>query len=99
MADFKYDPPAYWTEQGPHITRQRGASPEHRAVEAYLEQLLPTLYDVRSVLDVGCGGGRLASLLLDILPNARYTGVDIGQNQVEATRAVRPDGTVYHSSL
>ena len=47
------------------------------------------------MLDVGCGRGRLASLLGEVLPKAHYTGLDIGEAQTQATQAVRPDGMVY----
>lgn len=38
------------------------------------------------VLDLGCGTGALAQLVLDSLPFARVTGVDLSANMVDAAR-------------
>lgn len=90
-----FDPRTYWPAMGPWLAGPGAVSPEHILVESYLAALLPSLNPIHSVLDVGCGRGRLASLLGEALPAAHYTGLDIGEAQVEATQKVRPDGTLY----
>lgn len=90
-----FDPRTYWPQMGPWLAGPGAVSPEHIAIEGMLRQLLPELAPIHSVLDVGCGRGRLAALLADVLPEARYTGLDIGYAQTEATQKVRPDGTLY----
>lgn len=94
-----FSPDAYWRGMGKWLAGPGAATPEHRAAEALLSELLPGLGHIRDVLDVGCGRGRLASLLLDVLPAAKYSGVDIGSEQVVATFKVRPDGEMYLSRL
>jgi len=90
-----FDPRTYWPAMGPWLAGPGAVSPEHIQTEAFLAALLPSLNPIHSVLDVGCGRGRLAALLQDVLPAAHYTGLDIGEAQVAATQAVRPDGTLY----
>jgi SAM-dependent methyltransferase len=80
---------------GPWLAGPGAVSPEHIAIEQILGDLLPSLNPLHSVLDVGCGRGRLAALLGAVLPSAHYTGLDIGEAQTQATQAVRPDGAVY----
>ena len=41
------------------------------------------LTDVMKVLDVGCGQGRMARPLIDILKWGRYTGFDIDRSGIE----------------
>jgi SAM-dependent methyltransferase len=94
-----FDPDTYWPSMGEWLAGPGAATPEHREAEALLSELIPLIGPISDVLDVGCGRGRLASLLLDVLPSATYTGVDIGPEQVEATRKVRPDGEVFQSRL
>jgi SAM-dependent methyltransferase len=43
-----------------------------------------------SILDVGCGDGRLLSLLSERLPNAELTGIDISLRAVNLARALNP---------
>lgn len=90
-----FDPRTYWPAMGPWLAGPGAVSPEHIRIEQLLTDLLPSLNPIHSVLDVGCGRGRLAALLKDVLPAAKYTGVDIGEAQTQATQAVRPDGAVY----
>jgi len=90
-----FDPRTYWPAMGPWLAGPGAVSPEHIEVEAYLRDLLPSLDPIHSVLDVGCGRGRLASLLGEALPAAHYTGLDIGEAQAEATQKVRPDGAIF----
>ena len=84
--DMTFNPRTYWPAMGPWLAGPGAVSPEHIQVEAILMDLLPSLNPIHSVLDVGCGSGRLASLLGDALPAAHYTGLDIGLAQVEATQ-------------
>ena len=69
------------------------ASPEHERQEEALSRLLSGLTDIYSVLDVGCGRGRIAALLQRLKPSAEYTGLDIGETQLQLTAFVRPDGS------
>lgn len=89
----------YWKDSGPYLAGPDAVSPDHAVVQELLRDLLPTLGHIDDVVDLGCGRGRIASLLLDVLPSAKYTGVDVGEAQVEATRLVRPDGDFYTSRL
>lgn len=94
-----YDPEAYWTAHGPYLAPPDSSSPEQLLVLGVIRAKLHTLGPIESVLDVGCGQGRLAAVLGEELPLALYTGMDIGEAQIAGTSKVRPDGTFYLSSL
>lgn len=86
-----FDPRTYWPGLG-FALDTHGDTIEHRRQEQTVSRVLRRLGKVDSVLDVGCGRGRMAALLHKVLPEADYTGLDIGERQIEATKAVRPDG-------
>lgn len=94
-----FDPDAYWRSQGEWLAGPGAASPEHKLAEVVLREVLNSLGPIDSVLDVGCGRGRLASLLLDLMPKTKYSGLDIGAAQVAATAKVRPNGKFYESRI
>lgn len=94
-----FDPERYWAAQGPYLATA-SVSDEHIEVEQILRKLLSTLSDeIHSVIDVGCGGGRLAAMLKDVLPDAYYSGVDLAEAQLHRTADVRPNGSFYLSRL
>jgi SAM-dependent methyltransferase len=96
---FVYDPVPYWTANGPHLSPPGSDSPEQAAVRVELQLLIEELREINgpisSVLDVGCGQGRLAAFLLDVLPAAKYSGIDLAVAQLNGTLAVRPEGEFY----
>jgi SAM-dependent methyltransferase len=98
-----FDPDFYWTANGPHLALPGSEGPEQAAVIKILAELIEELQNIngqiQTVIDVGCGQGRLASFLLDAMPQARYSGLDLGQAQLDGTRAIRPEGTFYLSRL
>jgi trans-aconitate methyltransferase len=96
---FDYQPEEFWKALGPDLAPPGGSSPEQAAVEKELIFLLGELEEIGSVVDVGCGQGRLAALLAEALPKATYSGVDLAAAQLEGTRKVRPDGTFFLSTL
>lgn len=93
-----FDPDQYWTVNGPHLA-QTSESFEHRWTEEILRGLLAGLGPISSVIDVGCGRGRLAAVVRDVLSAASYTGMDLGPAQIAATKEVRPDGDYFQSRL
>lgn len=94
-----FDPDFYWTANGPFIATA-SETPEHKETELILRTLFRSLDpQPQSVIDVGCGGGRLARVLLQELPQAQYAGVDLAEAQLELTKAVRGDGDFYLSRL
>lgn len=98
-----FDPDQYWRDQGPHLAPPGSSSPEQALVEKEMGILLAELQDingqVQSVLDVGCGQGRLADFLERELPQAKYSGMDLGEAQIKGTRGVRPDGEFFLARL
>jgi SAM-dependent methyltransferase len=99
---FVYDPVPYWTANGPHLSPPGSDSPEQAAVRVELQLLIEELQEINgpisSVLDVGCGQGRLAAFLLDVLPAAKYSGLDLAEAQLKGTLAVRPDAEAFYLS-
>jgi SAM-dependent methyltransferase len=99
---FVYDPVPYWTANGPHLSPPGSDSPEQAAVRVELQLLIEELQElngpISSVLDVGCGQGRLAAFLLDVLPAAKYSGLDLAEAQLKGTLAVRPDAEQFYLS-
>jgi SAM-dependent methyltransferase len=99
---FVYDPVPYWTANGPHLSPPGSDSPEQAAVRVELQLLIEELQEINgpisSVLDVGCGQGRLAAFLLDVLPAAKYSGLDLAESQLKGTLAVRPDAEQFYLS-
>lgn len=93
-----FDPDFYWTAQGSALARE-SVSPEHKETELILRSLLRQRIALQSVIDVGCGMGRLAKVLAEELPDVKYTGLDLGQEQLDGTREVRPDGEFFLARL
>lgn len=91
MPSSTFDPDFYWKANGPYLATA-SESAEHVQQEAVIRELLAPLKGIRTVIDVGCGGGRLAAVVRDILPAASYTGLDLGEAQLASTRKIRPDG-------
>ena len=77
-----YDPITYWRERGE--TYMAKFRPERYAEqEAALEEFLRPL-EFQSVLEVGCGFGRIASLIRRVNPKASYTGLDLSLTMIAA---------------
>lgn len=93
-----YDPVLFWEAHAPHLAGPGAASLEHERQEAALEKLLRPL-KWQSVLEVGVGGGRVTDLLRRIRPEAEYTGIDIGETQLDNGRRVWPEGTFESSPV
>ena len=83
-----YDPLNYWRARGQTFAEQ----------ELAIVDLLSSL-DFASVLDVGCGPGRLASLVKGIRPDATYTGIDVSPDVLRLAKVRVPDGEFHRTTL
>jgi trans-aconitate 2-methyltransferase len=70
-------------------TYDRVASPQEEWAREVLGRL--PLNGDETVLDAGCGSGRVTRLLLDRLPEGRVIGVDASPSMIAAARASLPD--------
>jgi trans-aconitate 2-methyltransferase len=71
-------------------TYHRVSSPQFTWGQAVLDRL-PLAGD-ETVIDVGCGTGRLTELLLERLSRGRAVGIDLSTNMLATARASMPDG-------
>lgn len=85
-----YQPVQYWTERGrgyeAEAVREGWWSTENEPILALLDGL-----DFRSVLEVGCGFGRVGSHVLARNPGVSYTGLDVSPDLIDGARRVLPD--------
>jgi trans-aconitate methyltransferase len=87
-----YDPLTYWDEA------EAMRWPDHD----YQEQvILETLANIgpTSLLDVGCGEGRIGQLLIDRMPGLAYTGIDLSERRLQVARRSMPTAELVHSTL
>jgi SAM-dependent methyltransferase len=91
-----YDPIHYWRTRGETYEAKFNA-PVYAAQEAALRGVLAAL-QFGSVLDVGCGFGRIGALVLDVNHVAEYTGLDLSPTMLASARG-RIAGTFVESTL
>jgi len=72
------------------------ASDAHLAQQTVLLKVLGPI-KFKSVLDVGCGFGRIGELLAD--RDVDYTGIDVSDEMIRAARKRLPDGKFRTTSL
>ena len=56
--------------------------------EQQLIQVLKKLEDIETILEVGCGYGRITKILQQIFPQAQITAIDISMHQLRQARKV-----------
>lgn len=92
-----YDPAAYWQERGltyeAKFREGRYAEQEHE-----LTRLLDGL-EFESVLEVGCGFGRIGELVHRLRPAAPYTGIDLSPDMLALASERVPTGEFHQSAL
>src|SRR5688572_4664623 len=81
-------------------TYHRVSGPQFTWGQAVLDRL--PLRGDETVLDVGCGTGRLTALLLERLPRGRAVGIDFSANMLSTARRElpaeqRPRATFVHA--
>jgi trans-aconitate methyltransferase len=85
-----YDPATYWSERGRTYeaeARERGWwDAEDQPLIDLMRQLT-----FKTVLEVGCGYGRVGAAILRHFPKVKYTGIDISVDLVEAAARRLPD--------
>lgn len=88
-----FDSAAYWRERG--RVYERDFRPERYVTqEQALAELLGSL-EFSSVLDVGCGFGRIGEIVMSLRPAIRYIGVDVSKHQLTAAKRRIPRGEFH----
>lgn len=91
QAAIDFDPIAYWQEAG-----KNAQSPDHEknfvdgpAFRHQEERLLEAIshLEFTSILEIGCGFGRITKLLRERYPDAEITAIDLSPERLVSTRA------------
>jgi trans-aconitate methyltransferase len=93
-----YVPADYWGERGKDYEQEaieRGwVNVENEPLFRLLEKL-----DFASVLEVGCGFGRVGAAIKRHYPEVIYTGIDVSPDLIEAARKRLPDSELIVADL
>ena len=82
-----YDPKTYWIEQGKVYRDRFQYNKNYDLQERMLIDYLKSINPFASVLEVGCGFGRITKLLLLNFPNIRkYVATDMSEDQIEKAK-------------
>lgn len=84
-----YDPAVYWADVG-HAYESYCDLAAYEPQERKLREVLTELLPWSTVLDVGCGFGRLGLVVTEMQPWVRYRGFDISPDQINSARRRHP---------
>ena len=92
----RYIPDEYWFERGKKYRKEfrpnKYSELQERVLLDYLKNIPSSFSSFSTVLEVGCGFGRIAKLLLSNFPNIlEYIAIDLSPDQIEnAKEFVKP---------
>lgn len=93
-----FDPAAYWSQRGKIYEQQAIDGGWWDGEQEHLPDLLGKL-KFSSVLEVGCGFGRVGASIKRLWPDIDYTGIDISADLVEGARKRLPDSEIIEADL
>lgn len=93
-----YSPPKYWRERGKVFEQEAQAQHWWGAENKPLLELLARLR-FSSVLEVGCGFGRVGASIVAHWPYVAYTGMDVSPDLVAAAQRRIPNGELICADL
>lgn len=93
-----FDSGAYWAERGKIYEQQAIDGGWWDGEQEHLPDLLATL-KFTSVLEVGCGFGRVGASIKRRWPDVEYTGMDISADLVEGAKKRLPDSEIILADL
>jgi SAM-dependent methyltransferase len=93
-----FDPAAYWVERGRGFEEEARKQGWWGAENEPLSDLLSTL-EFGTVLEVGCGFGRVGANILSKWPQVKYTGMDVSPDLVAAAKRRLPDSELLVADL
>jgi 2-polyprenyl-3-methyl-5-hydroxy-6-metoxy-1,4-benzoquinol methylase len=90
-----YKPTQYWLERGKtyrdRFRYNRNSKLQEKMLLDYLKSIIPPF---KSVLELGCGFGRITKLILSNFPDIQvYTAVDLSPHQIQNAREYLISGT------
>lgn len=93
-----YSPLAYWTERGKTHEAEALREGWSTAENPELLALLDTL-TFSTVLEIGCGFGRVGTSLMLHYPGIAYTGIDISADLIAGARKRLPDAELLVADI
>ena len=93
-----YDSESFWLSKGQTYRAKFRGGPSFAAQEKALIDYLSTL-SFGSVLEVGCGFGRITRLVQDAFGPERYVAFDLSSDQATAAQELVPEATIWQRSL
>jgi trans-aconitate methyltransferase len=83
-----YNPREYWLARGKVYKEQFKYDPEKRLQEEVLFDHLKSMPPFQTVLEVGCGFGRISNLILSNFPTIQeYVATDMSPDQLETAKS------------
>lgn len=93
-----FNPGEYWAKRGKVYEQQAIKGGWWDGEQEGIPELLATL-EFSSVLEVGCGFGRVGASIKRHWPEVTYTGIDISADLVEGARKRLPDSEIIEADL
>jgi trans-aconitate methyltransferase len=93
-----YDPVAHWQERGARYEREFRRKPAFDAQEAAILDVLDGL-SFRSILEVGCGFGRVTRLVAERWPDVPITALDLSTEQLASLQSAVPRVQTVESTI
>jgi trans-aconitate methyltransferase len=79
-----YNPKEFWYERGKSYKEKFEYNKKYKLQEQMIVDYLKTISSFLTVLEVGCGFGRITKILLSNFPDIEeYVGIDLSPHQIE----------------
>lgn len=86
---FDYNPSTYWKNRGKKYYQEFRYNQvyvnQEKSLIKFMEKHIP---DSDSILEVGCGFGRISNLIMECFPIKKYDAIDLSPDQISKARSM-----------